>query len=72
MANKALFDDRFNSLVAVGDTIFIESSYKRGQVVSAVFNYNHSKLRNPDGKVLESKTMQNGEYRVMLTGYKEA
>ena len=69
MANKALFDDRFNSLVAVGDTIFIESSYKRGQVISAVFNYNHSGLRNPDGKVLESKSMQNGEYRVMLTGY---
>jgi hypothetical protein len=26
-------------------------------------------LRNPDGKVLESKSMPNGEYRVMLTGY---
>lgn len=69
MANKRLFDDRFNSLVNIGDMIFIEDSYSSNQVVCAVFNYNHSALRNPTGKKLESKKMANNEYRVMLTGY---
>lgn len=69
MANKRLFDDRFNSLVNVGDMIFIEEKYKSNQVVSAVFNYNKSSLRNPTRKKLESKKMPNNEYRVMLTGY---
>ena len=69
MANKRLFDDRFNSLVNVGDMIFIEEKYKSNQVVCAVFNYNKSSLRNPTGKKLESKKMPNNEYRVMLVGY---
>ena len=69
MANKRLFDDRFNSLVNVGDMIFIEEEYSNNQVVCAVYNYNKSSLRNPTGKKLESKKMPNNEYRVMLTGY---
>lgn len=69
MAKKILFDDRFNGLVNVGDMVFIEEKYKSNQVICAVYNYNKSSLRNPTGKKLESKKMQNNEYRVMLTGY---
>ena len=69
VGRKAFFDDQFNSLINVGDVVYLSGEYTSNQVKSCTFNYVHSDSRNPNRKVLTYKKMPTGDHRVMLTEF---
>ena len=69
VGRKACFDDQFNSLINVGDVVYLSGEYTSNQVKCCTHNYVHNKLRNPCGKVLSYKKMPTGDHRVMLTEF---
>lgn len=71
MGKKSLFDDEFNSLQNIGETVYIcGNAYLSRQVRSAAHHYTHSLTRNPQGKVLSYRKMSTGDHRVMLEEFK--
>ena len=69
VGRKAFFDDQFNSLINVGDVVYLSGEYTSNQVKSCTFNYVHNRSRNPCRKVLSYKRMPTGDHRVMLTEF---
>ena len=69
VGRKAFFDDQFNSLISVGDVVYLSREYTSNQVKCCIHNYVHNKDRNPNRKILTYKKMPTGDHRVMLTEF---